>query len=1079
MKRILSLAAIFALLLIIPGCATRERVGGFTPDSIFGDGGDEGDARISNDELELVFLAETAEVILYELDNGVRTGNMWYSTPPGIVEDPRTTAIERFLSQSLFAIEFESRTGSDQRFDAYRFSVRNGTYEHEIIDNEVLELRFTVGDVPKTFIVPRAIDAERFNYFIGKMERFNQREVQNEFRADEIGGVDVFMLRPDVPDFRLEIVQENLRNAGYTYEDWVSDMARFNIETEIQTAAFNFIMRFELVRNNMLVTVPLREITYVNDFMPTQLTIMPYFGAASAEDDGYLFVPDGSGSLLYFDTARHTQGRFHSNIYGRDEAIVPPHILHDNRSAFPVFGVYRNGATFAAIIEEGSAYASVRAEVAGMLAPYSRVHPLFRLLHGTPLDVQGRTNDSMVMHEWDLPDEDIVIRYVITRGDGYVGMAHAYREFLQERYPQLRERVNKPVTAMVEVLGAALTPQHILGFPVDRPFPLTSYAQAADMMETMHSNGWRNVHIKMRGAHNDSIDHIVPTSLDIISQLGGRRGFNNMVNAANERDYTFYLEGDFMFMRGTKMFDGFSRIRDAARQSNREVVEHAGFSAVYFGQLGTAAIMADPIILARPEFTIRTARNFVNEANRHGVNNIAFRSMASALAGDFNEDRHVTREASMDMRADLLEELKENETRIWLNYGFSYGVPYADIITGMPLTDQDFGITDTAVPFYQIALHGLVPFAGRPINLAEDFSNHHLKSIESGASLFFNFMNVPTADLLVTRYRRYFANEFGRWFETANRLYNDHAQNLGHLYNQLIVDHQILNAPQGGVTVTIYEDGTHVFVNTTMSDFSIGNFVIEPRSYRVFNSFDGEIVATTVESTPAPEPEQTRTVEVGDNLQFGGYDWLVLNVANDLALIITQDIIALQHYHDQPTDVTWETSDIRRYLNEEFYYSFSDEERERIIETYLINHENPWYETPGGNDTADNIFLLNLQEAVKYFGDSGMLQNRPDVTLSDVGRTGYYNDYADSEWLETDPLIWWIFDSYNDNRRARYDDSYEWWWLRSPGWESTSAANVYPEGFIFVSGGFVDVSWPYGGVRPALWLNYGQLSSTH
>ena len=829
MKKLLAFAI---LLVIFAGCAVRERVGGFDPTDIRGEGGDVGDARIANDELELVFLADTAEIVLYELAGGTRTGNMWHSTPPGIADNPDAAAIERFFAQSLFVLDFQRRTGTGQPFDAYRFSVRNGTFEHEVI-GDVLEVRFTVGDVPETFIVPRAISSERFHYFIEQMERFNQREVLNEFRAEELGGEEVYLLRPDVPDFRLEIVQENLRSVGYTYDDWVADMAQFDIPTELDTAAFNLTMRFELDRNSMVVTVPLGELTYVNEFMPTQLTIMPYFGAGLATDSGYLFVPDGSGALMYFDSARHTQGLYFSNVFGHDEAIVRDHVLHDNRSAYPVFGIYRNGATFAGIIEQGAAYASIRAEVAGIRAPYSRVHPLFRLLHGTPLDVQGRTNDSMYMHEWELPNEDIVIRYVIPRGDGYVGMAHAYREFLQQRYPWLNARVGEPVTAMVEILGAALTPQHILGFPVDRPFPLTTYAQAADMMAEMHANDWRNVHVKMRGAHNDSIDHAVPTSFDLISQLGGRRGFDEMQRVANANNFPFYVEADFMFMRGITPFDGFSRLRDAARQANREISEHAGYSPVYFGPLGTGMIMADPVVIARPEFVINTAQNFMSGAARRGVNNFAFRCMANNLAGDFNEDRHVTRERAMQMRADFLRESRDGGTGIWLNYGFSYAVPFANIITGMPLTDQNFGITDTAVPFYQIALHGLVPFAGAPLNLAEDHSYHLLKSIESGASLFFSFMNVPTADLQVTRYRRYFANEFGRWFDVANNLYANHSANFGHLYNQLIINHEILNAPVGGVTVTTFEDGTEVYVNSTQNDFESGRISIGAMSYVV------------------------------------------------------------------------------------------------------------------------------------------------------------------------------------------------------------------------------------------------------
>ncbi|MCL2048658.1 MAG: DUF5696 domain-containing protein [Defluviitaleaceae bacterium] len=788
--------------------------------------------QIQNERLRLEFLTETAELVLTDLS----TSHEWRSTPEGIANDQKTSAVERFNAQSLFLLAFERETGAETTYDSYRYSVRDGLYEFEVIDN-TLELRFTVGDFPKTFYVPDAIYKDRLDGFIERLERTPGRRVIGEYTPVSLAslppsltregalakfpmledGSTIYVLNDDIPEFRMERVYEGLTAAGYTYEDWLDDQAYFGLVTELQQAAFNIIMRFELDENNMILTIPMSEIAYVPQFMPTRLTVMPYFGAARVEDEGYLFVPDGSGSVMYFDSQRNTQSLYFSRMYGHDEAIVLDSVLHDNRSAYPVFGIYRNGATFAAIIDEGAAYASVTAENAGMRAEYSRVHSIFRLLHGAPLDVKGRSNDSMYMHEWQLPQEDIVIRYAIPTGDGYVGMAHAFRDFLQARYPNLQERAARPVDAMVEILGGALSPQHILGFPVDRPFPLTTYEQAADILQALHDFGWRNLHVKMRGAHNKSIDHLVPTSLELIPQLGGRSGFGGLLASAERLGYEFYLEGDFVRMRGDKGFDGFRPMRDAARQANRERVAHAGYSDIYFGRLGTSHVWADPTVLARPEFTIKLAENFAAQAEKIGVSNIAFRSMASVLAGDFNEDKHVTREASLNMRADLLARLRENGTGIWLNYGFSYAAPYADIITGMPVSDQGFAITDVTVPFYQIALHGLVPFAGVPLNLSEDYSYNYLRSVESGSALFFSFMNVPTADLLVTRYRRYFANEFGRWAEVANELYARHERDLGHLYNQLIVGHEILS--RDGVSVTVYEDGTRVFVNTGLVDF--------------------------------------------------------------------------------------------------------------------------------------------------------------------------------------------------------------------------------------------------------------------
>ncbi|MCL2499162.1 MAG: DUF5696 domain-containing protein [Defluviitaleaceae bacterium] len=807
------------LLLFLSSCALRERAGGEVithrqdpnaPPVI----------TINNGILQLDFLTATAEIVLTELS----TGRIFRSTPEGASDCNESAAIERFYMQSLLLMEYQNRSSSTWTEDAYRFSVRGGTFTQAVVDNGI-EVYFTIGNIMEVFHIPDAVYAERFYVFLDEMARRDRLQVLNIY-SDSINdeGVKIYTLREDIPSALRGMVQDILAEAGYTYDDWVADMAYFGLVTEIDQAAFNVTMRFTLEDNAMLVTIPFDEINYHPAFMPTHLTVMPYFGAGHATDDGYLFLPDGSGSLMFFDTVRGNQNPFTSRVYGWDEAIMRTMLIRDNRAAFPVFGVYRNGATFAAIIDEGASYASVHAEPAGMRAPWNRVHPTFRLLHGAALDVAGRTGDRLLMHEWELPPgEQIVIRYTVTSTPGYVGMAHAFRDFLQARFPQFNDRVDAPVTAVVEVLGAALTPQHLLGFPVDRPFALTSFNETTDMMTTMAAKGWSNLHIQMRGAHNKSIDHEIPTGFNRIRQLGNRRAFDNMLNTASVLGYHFYIEGDFMFMRGNRWFNGFSPNRDAARQANRSRMEHNGFSPVYFGQLGAMSVMSDPIIVARPEFMINTARNFVNDAADSGVNNIAFRSMASALAGDFHEDRHVSREASMHMRVDLLRELSDRGTGVWLNYGFSYGVPFADVITGMPLTDQNFNVTSMHVPFYAIVLHGLVPFAGRPINLAEDYSHHLLNTVESGASLFFSFMDAPTADLQVSRYRRYFSNEFGRWVGVADELYQRHAADFGHLYNQLIIDHQILC--RTGVTVTVYEDGTRVYVNTTMADFNGTVFV--------------------------------------------------------------------------------------------------------------------------------------------------------------------------------------------------------------------------------------------------------------
>jgi len=193
--------------------------------------------------------------------------------------------------------------------------------------------------------------------------------------------------------------------------------------------------------------------------------------------------------------------------------------------------------------------------------------------------------------------------------------------------------------------------------------------------------------------------------------------------------------------------------------------------------------------------------------------------------------------------------------------------------------------------------------------------------------------------------------------------------------------------------------------------------------------------------------ESLSSASVGDVIQFGGQDWRVLEATDDKLLILSNRILEYREYHNSFTSITWAESDIRRYLNGVFLdNTFSENEKSQIAETSVENNDNPWFNAYGGANTTDRIFLLSLEEVVRYFGDSGQLNSRPSENA------------------------YWIEDRYNTARIARNRNGEAlWWWLRSPGGNSNSAAGVGPDGGVGVGGN--DVSGSNGGVRPALWLN--------
>jgi hypothetical protein len=214
------------------------------------------------------------------------------------------------------------------------------------------------------------------------------------------------------------------------------------------------------------------------------------------------------------------------------------------------------------------------------------------------------------------------------------------------------------------------------------------------------------------------------------------------------------------------------------------------------------------------------------------------------------------------------------------------------------------------------------------------------------------------------------------------------------------------------------------------------------------------------------EAEIGKVPRIGSTYSFAGYDWRVLDVKNNRALLISEKVLEERPYHRPGGEITWEQCTLRKYLNEEFYNKLGVA-KSAIVETRINNPKNQWYDTMGGNATIDKLFLLSLDELVKFFGDSGdLLNKRRKNCYGKVKNDGRF-----------------IVDSYDSARIAKDGRGRVLkWWLRSPGLNSSHAANVNLNGSVSVSGVDVDVDFDldygldfdkffYCGVRPALWLN--------
>lgn len=252
-------------------------------------------------------------------------------------------------------------------------------------------------------------------------------------------------------------------------------------------------------------------------------------------------------------------------------------------------------------------------------------------------------------------------------------------------------------------------------------------------------------------------------------------------------------------------------------------------------------------------------------------------------------------------------------------------------------------------------------------------------------------------------------------------------------------------------------------------------------------------VATEESNTEEPEPATTEALEtvvlkdakIGDIVQMGTYEqdgdaetedpicWDVLDKDGDAVLLISYDVIAYQRFSDSRKCVIWEDSEIRTWLNQEFYAeAFDEEEQASIRETTLENPSTVGFAAhvdPSGDvqvresrpDTKDKIFLLSWKEAEQYYGnrltDASVLGRRPSRAVLQKRKA-----------IFTDLIIEELPAMYPYSRHLPDGTERLPWMLRSTGMKDYTILVIGYEGKW-------DQDYPdsYNGVRPVMWVNVG------
>ena len=211
------------------------------------------------------------------------------------------------------------------------------------------------------------------------------------------------------------------------------------------------------------------EIREYGETRIVEVKLLPYFGAGKTGEEGFLFVPDGSGAIVDFGNTRSWASGYAKQVYGRDPAKSDYAYASSQEQVYmPVYGVCREGSAFLAVLSRGDANASIEATQAGSSSEYASVAPVFsyRLLDQMKMQDKYGTEKSITFESRRTVEENPQVTFLFAPREtaGLAGMAGLYRAWLMEKEGLSRLSSPQAKPLFLDIYGVSQKKERAAGF---------------------------------------------------------------------------------------------------------------------------------------------------------------------------------------------------------------------------------------------------------------------------------------------------------------------------------------------------------------------------------------------------------------------------------------------------------------------------------------------------------------------------------------------------------------------------------------------------------------------------------------
>ena len=550
------------------------------------------------------------------------------------------------------------------------------------------------------------------------------------------------------------------------------------------------------------------------DYKLLSVSLAPYMCSTKNDvENGYLFVPCGSGAIMYVSENSEGVREFKGEVYGKDVARQVPRDLNDDEAVrLPVFGAVDKDCAIMGIIESGAGAAEIEAQAGNNKLGYSNINVNF-YVRGydefiSDKDIAEKTVTNRVSDEISGHTLTVVYYPLFEDKAGYQGMAERYREYLVES-GQLTDSIeNESSPYSVTFLGGTNITESILGIPKKTTVPLTTFSQVKKILDEFDKQSGILPEVRLLGFDDNGIHPgVVAGGKKYLSVCGDENELNSLQEFCNKKKISLFFDSDIVFF--SKSGNGIYKNFDSALTAINRRVTHYDVSPIRIQDKDSVyAVISRDKLKKAADLVLKKAKKYNNKA-------VILSSLGSTAYSDNADKKYITKNGIESDATEIINKFKENDIKIAVASANGYAACAADTIFDVTTTNGDYFVFDEAVPFYQMVFHGYKAMYTESLNLNPDNKTSVSHAVAYGMGLGYTLIGefVPDSDDLDTY------GLYGMVYEDNADMIINACSKYNEIYsavcNAQMIDYEYLSQ---SVTKTTYSNGKVVYVNHTKNE---------------------------------------------------------------------------------------------------------------------------------------------------------------------------------------------------------------------------------------------------------------------